>query len=199
MTTSNRKRKASPSSLVDQSKRTARAHVYSACCHCVALTEISAYDSQPFTSPSCIGCGHKFCWTCPSQNSLPGTFHPNPFENLQEEPLTPSPSLHPGPVQRQTQALTAESRDDCPRVDVSAVDKDQEHEMNQDVESRAQELQPLPTTEDQQVEARHSNKRSLNMNKCERCRLDKKKVCYLCLLVSTSTFTDAVFRYDNYA
>jgi hypothetical protein len=193
----NRKRKASPSGLVDQSKRTALTHVYRACCHCVATTEISAYDSQPFTIPSCIGCGHKFCWNCRNQNSLPGTFHPNPFENLQEEPLTPSLSLHPGPVQRQTQALTDESRDDYPGLDVSAVDKGQEHEMDQDVESQAQELQPLPTTEDQQVEARQSNKRSLNMNKCERCRLDKKKVCHLCLLVST--FTDTVFGDNNYA
>jgi hypothetical protein len=191
MSNSTRKRKASPSDLVDQSKQTALTHVYRACCHCVATTEISAYDSQPFTSPFCTGCGHKFCWTCPSQNSLPNTFHPNPFENLQEEPLTPSLSLHPGPVQRQTQALTDEPRDDYPGVDVSTVDKDQDHEMDQDVESRALELQPLPVKDDQQAGARHSNKRSLNMNKCERCRLDKKKVC--CLYISITTHTSASF------
>ena len=62
-------------------------------------------------------------------------------------------------------------------------------------ESRAQELQPQPNQRQKEVETRETRRRSLNMNKCERCRLDKKKVCFLC--INIATYMGAAFQDDE--
>jgi len=62
-------------------------------------------------------------------------------------------------------------------------------------ESRAQELQPQPIQRQKEAETRETSRRSLNMNKCERCRLDKKKVRFLC--INIATYMGAAFQDDE--
>jgi len=82
----------------------------------------------------------------------------------------------------------------------SMFQRDQEHELGHDAEEEAhqQELQlqsqSQPTGEQRQVETGVPSKRSLNMSKCERCRLDKKKVC--CLPIPFTIYTSVAFG-DN--
>jgi hypothetical protein len=167
MSTFNRKRQASPSDQGNQSKRTAPIFLDRACCRCVDS------DWESFTLLSCTGCGHVLCLNCPTKTLSLGTFGPNTHRNVHEK----HNELH-----LQSQLLCSRSP--------------QERGMGQNIEERqAQVLQPQSTNGQKEVETGESSKGSLNMSKCDRCRVDKKKVC--CLRILIAIYTSAAFRDNN--
>jgi hypothetical protein len=170
MSTFNRKRQASPSDQVNQSKRTVPIALDTACCKCLEQFNASGFIHWDYF---CANCDHLLCRSCPTKTPSLSTFDPNTHGNVHEkhnELLPQSQLLRSGPTQ--------------------------ELEMGQDVEGRqAQELQPQSTKGQKEVETGESSKRSLNMSKCDRCRADKKKVC--CLRVLIAIYTSAAFRDNN--
>ena len=177
MSAFNRKRKASPPDHVGQSKRSVLNGKDRMLCKCSVAIQLS-----------CTGCGHACYISCPPEKPSISTSHSNFVENVREEheqTLTPSPSLRPrfSDWQSLSQEFLTSGRDE-------------ELEMGQDVEeSQAQELPLQPTEEQQPVETERPSKRSLDMNKCERCRQDKKKVRYL--YAYTPLRTSAAFKDNN--
>jgi len=96
--------------------------------------------------------------------------------------------------------------DENPGMRLSTFWRDQEPGMgrNADEEEHQQELQlrlqPQSTEKERQVEIGVPSKRILNMNKCERCRMDKKKVRCLSIFIITymnaaSGITTCVYHY----
>ena len=72
-----------------------------------------------------------------------------------------------------------------PRLNPQEIVSNEHEDMGGNTEGlQAQDvrLQPQPTKRHKELETEGPSKRSLNMNKCERCRLDKKKV--RCLYIS---------------
>ena len=182
MSDSNRKRQASPSEVTYAKRRAqelvgnrlqARARSpddhhqirVQRCCNCAKIY------STPHTLLSCTECDHTICTRCPF-----------------DDPLLLFP--HPGLIQQRYENMNKEDGNVNPRMVLATLARDQEHEMshNAEEEEHQQELQlqpqPQPTVKQRQGETSISSKRSLNMNKCERCRLDKKKVCCFPILIT---------------
>jgi len=151
-----------------------RIHVQS-CCICAKVF------STPHSLLSCTECDHTICTRCPV-----------------DDPLLLIP--HPGLIQQRYEDMNKEDDHGNLQMGQSMFQRDQEHELGHDAEEEEHQqelqLQPQlqPTGKQRQVETGMPSKRSLNMNKCERCRLDKKKVC--CLPILITTYTSAAFE-DN--
>lgn len=171
MFTSTRKRHPGPSDQASQTKRRAQ-YRPRACCSCYKQLDVLS-----FFSPYCSRCGHTLCESCPADMHTYGISHPNASENVREDPLTSSLLLHPKSVQQQCQDKSGEDKEEHLVMKIPDIRITQEDGMGLNIEgSRAQKLQPQPTKRQNEAEMEESRKRSLNMNKCERCRSDKKKV-----------------------
>jgi len=155
------------------------------CCNCAKEMSISR------TLFSCTECGHITCIRCSvlvySHLSLQDI-----IRDEHEDAIPPSLSPHPGLTRQQYGDTDKYDREKNLEMGISGVRRDQEHEIDHNTEDRqAQEpqlqTQQPPTERQQQVVTGVPSKRNLNMSKCERCRLDKKKVCCLYILITTCT------------
>jgi len=184
MSASNRKRQAGHSGQVMNAKRRAQELVATRspedhhqirgqrCCNCASPT--------PHTLLSCTECGHTICTRCPV-----------------DDPLLLFP--RPGLIQQRHEDMNKEDGDGNLGTGLPMFRRDQEDDLGHDAEEEHQQelqlqSQPQPAEKQRQVETGVPSKRSLNMNKCERCRLDKKKVC--CLPILITIYTSAAFE-DN--
>ena len=145
------------------------------CCNCAKIS------STPHTLLSCTECNHTICTRCPV-----------------DDPLLLFP--HPGLIRQRYEDMNKEGEHGDLGMGQSMLQRDQEHELGHDAEEEECQQEPQlqsqsqPTGKQRQVETGVPSKRSLNMSKCERCRLDKKKVC--CLPILTAIYTSAAFK-DN--
>jgi len=184
MSASYRKRQASPSEVTYAKRRAqelvgnrlqARARSpedhhqirVQRCCNCAKIY------STPHTLLSCTECDHTICTRCPV-----------------DDPLLLFP--HPGLIQQRYEDMNKEDGDGNLGTGLPMFRRDQEDDLGHDAEEEHQQelqlqSQPQPAEKQRQVETGVPSKRSLNMNKCERCRLDKKKVCCLPILITINT------------
>jgi len=190
MSASNRKRQHSASGQVIQAKRRAQDDDQvrvRKCCNCANIF------STPHTLLSCTECDHTICIRCPVGYSLPPYPRLNPREIVYDEHnenLSPSLLPHAELGRRQHENMNKDGRNGDQEMRLSTLRRDQEHKTGHNPEDRhvpelQLQAQPQPAESQKQVEQGVSVKRNLNMNKCERCRLDKKKVGHLCILIAT--------------
>ena len=126
---------------------------------------------------SCIGCGH-LPYEYHPVNGLPLNGH-----NTSTAPHAESISFRTTRSHRETQDADSEDEHTRPQAMRQKPCSEEETRMYCDVDERqAQGARPPPTPTQQALEARGPSKRSLNMHKCDRCRLDKKKVRGSCMI-----------------
>ncbi|KAH6875409.1 ankyrin repeat-containing domain protein [Alternaria rosae] len=121
------------------------------------------------------------CIRCPVGYSRLTYSRLNPREIVYDkhnENLPPSLLPHAELGRRQDENMNKDGRNGDLEMSLFTFRRDQEHETGHNLEDRhAPELQPQPqpTESQKQVVSGVLVKRNLDMSKCERCRLDKKK------------------------